>query len=108
MKKTFGLVVMVFAALMFVSACSSSDNGSKAPVYPACESNDNCASHGEFCVDGQCVECGTCNHCKDKGTCMTCKGNKCVAKDNCCTTDRDCTGGKKCKARPGKKEGTCM
>ena len=126
MKRLLGLMMMVFVASMFTAACGGDEV--KAPTYPACETDDHCSDKGEFCVDGQCRECGKTDQCKDglfcvknackecgkkahcestRGPCLACKGNKCVGVTNCCTTTKDCPEGQKCKAKPGKKEGKC-
>jgi len=118
---------MVVAAGMLTASCGGDDTP-VAPVYPACETDDHCGEQGEFCVDGQCRQCGKHDHCTDglfcvknecrecgkkkhcdkvKGPCHKCAKFKCVPKDNCCTTSKDCPEGQKCKAKPGKKEGKC-
>lgn len=104
MKKTLSLLVVLFAAMFVFTGCPK-DNGAKAPTYPACEDDSHCADKGEFCADKQCVECSKDSHCK--AACTACVNNSCAAKENCCATDADCSGGMKCKVKPGKKEGVC-
>jgi hypothetical protein len=106
MKRLLGLVVLVLAAV-FVVNCGGKTEKS-GPVYPACEAKADCADHGEVCVDKMCRECGKDGDCKSKGTCLACKDNKCVAKDNCCLTDKDCAEGLRCVVGAGKKDGTCQ
>jgi len=105
MRRLFGLLVVVFAVSFLAAACSSGGGGEKAPTYPACSSNANCSEKGEVCVDGMCKECGKKGDCK--GTCMTCKDNKCEKDASCCAGDADCPEGQVCIAKPGKKTGTC-
>lgn len=105
MKKLFGLLMMVLAVALLATACSSGGGEEESPVYPNCASNGDCAAKGEVCVDKVCRECGKESDCKNP--CTTCKANRCEAQANCCTTDKDCPEGQNCKAKPGKKEGTC-
>jgi len=105
MKRLIGLVMMLVAAGLLAASCGGGFDEKKAPVYPACDSDQNCSEKGEFCVNKQCVECGKDKHCK--GTCQGCKGNKCGPKENCCAGPQDCAQGQDCIVKPGKKEGTC-
>lgn len=108
MKKVLVMAVLLVAASFIAMSCGGNSQDKKAPVYPACESSDQCSDHGEVCVANKCVECAKCDDCKGKGPCMACTNNKCQKKADCCTTDKDCSGGKVCKAKPGRKEGTCL
>lgn len=105
MKRLFGLMVVLLAAGLLAVGCGGDKGAKKAPVYPACNTDEDCAEKGEFCVNKQCVECAKASHCK--GPCQDCKDNKCVRKENCCTGPKDCPPGLKCLIKPGKKEGTC-
>jgi hypothetical protein len=107
MKKLFAVAVAVLAIGLLAVSCGGDKQTKKAPVYPACDSTENCSEKGEVCVDGMCKECGTNKDCAAKGACLQCAGNKCEPKANCCKSDADCPEGQKCKAKPGKKEGTC-
>lgn len=87
---TFVIAGMAFSALMF-TACG--------PKYPACDKDEHCKEHGEFCVNKLCVECAMDNHCAGKGACMTCGANNACVKPagfagDCCTADGDCQQGK--------------
>ena len=106
MKKILGLLFVALFALVVVG-CGPKDEGDDTPTYPKCKTTAHCASKGEVCVSGTCVECGTDGDCAKAGTCMGCAGNKCVKKENCCSSDRDCSNGDVCRAKPGSKTGTC-
>lgn len=85
---------MAFGALLF-TACG--------PKYPACDNDENCKEHGEYCVDKMCVECVMDNHCAGQGACMTCGPNNACVKPagyagDCCTANGDCQQGKCYKA----------
>lgn len=83
------LVALGLALLPFIAGCP--------PPYPKCKSDDNCASHGEVCVDGLCKECKTDLQCKQG---YTCSDGACVQKKvhapGTCDTDSDCPGGEPC------------
>ena len=104
MKRIFGVLLVAIFALSF-TACSGDDEEVK---YPKCKTSAHCASKGEVCVSGNCVECGKDADCAETGACMGCSGNQCVKKDNCCVDDSQCAGGLKCRAKPNSKEGTCQ
>lgn len=78
--------LLALGCVLALSACP--------PTYPKCNSDENCAEHGEVCVQGQCQECATDNNCKPG---FVCDANKCVPKPEC-TNDSGCGAGKKCKA----------
>ena len=82
-KLNFPLFPLCFAALTALALGSCG-----GPNYPECETDNQCADHAEFCVQGQCKQCGTDNHCKDG---FTCQENACVPKPEC-TADSDCEG----------------
>ncbi len=62
------------------------------PTYPKCDSDEQCKSHNEVCVSGQCQECATDANCKAG---FVCQANKCVPKPEC-TTDQNCPAGSTC------------
>jgi peptidoglycan-associated lipoprotein len=62
------------------------------PTYPKCDSDEQCKSHNEVCVNGQCQECATDANCKAG---FVCQANKCVPKPEC-TTDQNCPAGSTC------------
>lgn len=104
MKKTIMALVTILAlAVMVLGGCSSSDNKKKDPIYPACETNDHCASHNQVCLNGNCVECIKDANC---GKCESCKNNACEKIQNCCGNDKDCAQGS-CMIPRGSKTGTC-
>jgi len=89
-RMTVLIAGMSFGALL-LTACG--------PKYPACDNDENCQEHGEFCVNKLCVECAMDSHCASKGACMTCDANNaCVkpagAAGDCCTASDDCLQGK--------------
>jgi len=64
------------------------------PTYPKCDSDEQCKSHNEVCVGGQCQECANDANCKAG---FVCQANKCVPKPEC-TTDQNCPAGSACTA----------
>ena len=68
--------------------------GGCPPTYPKCESDAQCKDKGEYCVQGQCQQCATDQHCQAG---FICQSQKCVPKPEC-TTDATCPGGRKCQA----------
>jgi peptidoglycan-associated lipoprotein len=64
------------------------------PTYPKCDNDEQCKSHNEVCVNGQCQECATDQNCKAG---FVCQGNKCAPKPEC-TTDQNCPAGATCQA----------
>jgi peptidoglycan-associated lipoprotein len=64
------------------------------PPYPQCNSDEHCKSHNEVCVQGQCKECATNEHCPKN---FVCQASKCVPKPEC-TSDAQCANGQKCLA----------
>jgi peptidoglycan-associated lipoprotein len=77
-------VSLAFAALL--AACG--------PKYPKCNKDEQCADHGEVCVDG------TCQKCRDDKQCSAteqCKGGRCEPKPEC-SIDGDCKDNKVCKS----------
>ena len=64
------------------------------PTYPKCDSDEQCKSHNEVCVGGQCQECATDQNCKAG---FVCQANKCVPKPEC-TTDQNCPAGSSCQS----------
>jgi peptidoglycan-associated lipoprotein len=63
-------------------------------TYPKCDSDEQCKSHNEVCVGGQCQECATDQNCKAG---FVCQANKCVPKPEC-TTDQNCPTGSSCQS----------
>lgn len=67
--------------------------GACGPKYPNCDTDEHCAKHGEFCVNGLCKECRDASQCS--GACATCTPDgTCGRLEGCCTSDLDCPGGK--------------
>ena len=64
------------------------------PTYPKCDSDEQCKSHNEVCVAGQCQECAKDDNCKAG---FVCQANKCVPKPEC-TTDQNCPAGSSCQS----------
>lgn len=62
------------------------------PTYPKCDSDEQCKSHNEVCVAGQCQECANDSNCKAG---FVCQANKCTPKPEC-TTDQNCPAGSTC------------
>lgn len=104
--------------LLLIAACAVATlalNSCGGPQYPQCETDEHCAEHGEFCVQGQCQECGVDENCKDGfvcrenacvpkpecqssdecGKCSMCKDEKCVPE---CTEDSQCGDGRECRS----------
>jgi hypothetical protein len=107
MKKLFWIVVLGIAVAFAAAGCKKDKDVSEekaAPVYPACETDDNCKDHAQVCADGQCRQCKAKAQCK---ACETCKDFKCLAKENCCSGEIKCPEGLKCLTKPGRTEGTC-
>jgi peptidoglycan-associated lipoprotein len=99
MQRKFGLTL---AALGAVLLCGC------PPAYPKCDKDENCADHGEVCVQGQCRECATDANCKPG---FVCDANRCVPRPEC-KNDTGCGPGKKCrdgkcKQEQTREEGTC-
>lgn len=68
------------------------------PTYPKCQTDENCKSQQEVCVQGQCQQCATDQHCQQG---FVCQANKCVPKPEC-RADADCGAGRTCQ------NGTCQ
>jgi hypothetical protein len=69
------------------------------PAYPACETDEHCASKGEVCVDGTCKQCREDAQCTASlGSCGRCVNNACEKAAGCCSRDSDCDAGKRCRA----------
>ncbi|HHW96498.1 MAG TPA: OmpA family protein [Myxococcota bacterium] len=88
--RLFSVIAVAAGAMMF-SAC-----GKK---YPNCDTDKECASHGEYCVEGKCVQCRTNAHCSGDGPCAFCgAGNACQTPvgnpGDCCTSNENCMNGK--------------
>lgn len=80
------IVSVAVLSVMVLASCS--------PSYPKCNNDDQCKEHNEVCVQGQCVECGADNNCKQG---FVCQANKCVPKPEC-TTNSNCPSGQRCAA----------
>jgi peptidoglycan-associated lipoprotein len=64
------------------------------PKYPKCNKDDQCADHGEVCVEGSCQKCRDDKQCKPN---EQCKGGRCEEKPEC-ASDSDCKDNKVCKS----------
>src|SRR5215471_15226438 len=84
MSRRFGVLALGVLGLAVLTGCS--------PTYPKCDSDEQCKSHNEVCVNGQCQECATDANCKAG---FVCQGNKCTPKPEC-TTDQNCPAGSTC------------
>jgi peptidoglycan-associated lipoprotein len=80
------VLVGAAAAAAFLAGCP--------PAYPKCNSDEACKDHNEVCVQGECKECATDQHCPQG---FVCQGSKCTPKPEC-TSDGQCGPGKKCSA----------
>jgi peptidoglycan-associated lipoprotein len=65
----------------------------KKAKYPACGKDKDC-KEGEYCVNKQCRQCKTDEHCP-RG--RECKNGACVLKSGACDTSADCSDGQVCK-----------
>jgi peptidoglycan-associated lipoprotein len=95
------ILLAISGAALLLTACP--------PTYPKCSSDENCATKGEVCVQGQCRECATDQNCKPG---FVCDLSRCVPKPEC-VSDTGCGSGKKCKEgkcavdKVAKVEGAC-
>jgi peptidoglycan-associated lipoprotein len=65
----------------------------KKAKYPSCGKDKDCKK-GEFCVNKQCRQCKTSEHCPAG---RECKDGACVLKAGSCDTNADCKDGQVCK-----------
>ncbi len=63
--------------------------------YPECRADDDCADHGEVCLNGFCKQCRDDSNCAAHPDRPVCRDAICVAKPQC-TKDEDCGPGMKC------------
>jgi len=78
------------------------------PEYPACENDEHCASHDEYCIDLQCKQCREDSHCNQTDACKLCgPEHTCVTRPGCCHSDLDCPEGI-CRLTPGSDTGECF
>jgi peptidoglycan-associated lipoprotein len=77
MSRRFGVLALGVLGVAILTGCP--------PTYPKCDSDEQCKSHNEVCVNGQCQECATDANCKGG---FVCQGNKCTPKPEC-TTDQN-------------------
>ena len=68
----FGMLALGVLGLAVLTGCP--------PTYPKCDSDEQCKSHNEVCVNGTCQECGKDADCKAG---FICKANKCAPKPEC-------------------------
>jgi peptidoglycan-associated lipoprotein len=88
------LALLAIAALL--AGCPSK------PKYPECKIDQDCAEHGQVCLNGFCKECREDANCAAKPDKPVCKDAICTAKPQCAKTE-DCPAGQKCTA-----EGRCV
>jgi peptidoglycan-associated lipoprotein len=92
----------VASALLFAATLTGCPKS-----YPHCDNDATCKKFNEVCVDGQCKQCSTDNHCQAIDACMTCQANACVRTPGCCKSNLDCPDGR-CSRAPGASSGTCV
>ncbi|MDP6943788.1 MAG: OmpA family protein [Myxococcota bacterium] len=80
--------------------------GACGPSYPECDTDEDCASHRQVCVDRFCRDCRDDSQCNIVDPCMVCSGYACSRQSDCCKTDLDCPGGR-CWKLTGEPTGTC-
>lgn len=80
--------------------------GACGPSYPDCDSDEDCASHRQVCVDRFCRDCRDDSQCNIVDPCMECRGFACARQSGCCKSDLDCPDGR-CWKRSGEPSGTC-
>ena len=90
------LILLIAAGLLL--ACG--------PSYPECDSDDDCASHNQVCVDKFCRDCRDDSQCNRVDPCMACEAYACGRRAGCCKSDLDCPDGR-CWRRSGEPTGTC-
>jgi peptidoglycan-associated lipoprotein len=84
MSRRFGVLWLGVLGVAVLTGCP--------PTYPKCDSDEQCKSHNEVCVNGQCQECATDANCKAG---FVCQANKCTPKPEC-TNDQNCPAGSTC------------
>lgn len=93
--------VALWAAASFGPGCGGAE-------YPACETDEECAAHGEYCIDLQCKPCREDSHCNQQDACLLCgPEHTCVARPGCCHSDLDCPEGI-CRVPAGATAGECF
>jgi peptidoglycan-associated lipoprotein len=85
MRDTLALIAV--AALL--AGCPSKPN------YPECKIDQDCAEHGQVCLNGFCKECREDANCAAKPGKSLCKNAICVEKQQCATR-AECQAGEKC------------
>jgi peptidoglycan-associated lipoprotein len=101
MTRLNALFIVIIGAVLFMSAGCG-------PKYPACETDEHCKEHNEFCVDKICRQCRDDANCNVENPCKICGPSyTCEKKLNCCTSDLDCPGGKCWKSVAGSPTGQC-
>lgn len=78
-----------------------------APTYPKCNGDNDCKSHNEFCVNGQCQQCRDAKDCKPG---QACNQGRCEAAKTSCTEDGQCPAGQSCidgQCRPCTSDSEC-
>lgn len=78
-------------SLLLVGAAVSACGG---PDYPLCESDEDCTSHGEYCVNGHCQQCRNDSDCREG---QQCSSGRCEAIEGWCGSDGDCPAGQRCR-----------
>ena len=68
------------------------------PTYPKCNNDEHCKAKGEYCLENTCAQCRETSHCPNAATdpCVTCDKGQCGRKPNCCSNKLDCGAGQKC------------
>jgi peptidoglycan-associated lipoprotein len=76
------------------------------PQYPECNTDEDCASHRQVCVDLICRDCREDSQCNIVDPCMVCEAYSCAREAGCCKSDLDCPSGR-CWKRTGTDTGAC-
>jgi peptidoglycan-associated lipoprotein len=102
--KTFSTVhllgcFVIGVAVLGAAACT--------PTYPACDTDDNCKAHKEFCINKKCQQCRNDNDC---GEGQSCNQGRCAPVSGYCKDASQCEAGQVCVAnrcRPCSGDGEC-
>ena len=75
--------------------------------YPACDTDENCKEHKEFCVNKKCQQCRADNNCAEG---ETCNQGRCTPIAGFCRDATQCEGGQICvgnRCQPCAADGQC-
>lgn len=93
------LAILLAGSLALLAGCG--------PKYPNCENDEHCKAKNEVCVQGLCKACRDDSQCGKSDACRICNtSNTCTRRNNCCTSDADCPGGR-CWNVAGRDYGEC-